>query len=82
MSLLDLPTVLKGRFMQLLIRECRNKGKAVKKDSSTIKQSPSSSSRDIHNNLIHIFELFYRNNSRWKMGTAGSDPRLVSPRLI
>ena len=57
-SLEGLPT--KYRLRQLLIREvreCKNKGKA---NSSVRKQSPSSS-KDIPNNLMHIFEFFCRN---------------------
>ena len=39
-----------------------HEGKSFKKkNSSRIKQSPSSSSRDIHNNLKHIVELLCRN---------------------
>lgn len=35
--------------------------KQARNNSSAIKSSPSSSSRQVHNNLIHIFELFRRN---------------------
>ena len=42
------------------VRKCRNKGKAVKNNSLVIKQSPSSSSGDICNNQIQVFE-FCRN---------------------
>lgn len=41
----------------MFLRECRNKGKVVKKQSFKIQQSPGSFSRDIHNNLIQIWVL-------------------------
>ena len=55
LSLLDLPGVPKSRFKELLIREVRNvetKEKQSRNNKSETKQSPDSSSRDIHNNLI------------------------------
>ena len=47
--------------------ECGNKGKTVKQDgmynSSAKKERPTSSLRNIHKYLMHIFELFYRNET-------------------
>ena len=43
------------------------KAKTVKQDglknSSAKKERPTSSSRNIHKYLVHIFELFYRNET-------------------
>ena len=70
-SVLDLPWIPKSRLKQLLIREVREwetkenqlskKISAILNNSLAIRQSPSSSSRNIHNNLMHIFEVFCRN---------------------
>ena len=68
---LGLSWIPNSRLKQLLIREVRehrNKGIAnqekksnnIVKNSSVIKQSPSSSSGHTHNNLMWIFELFCR----------------------
>lgn len=64
-SLLGFLWVPKSRVKQLLIREvrgCRNKGKVVKKREFNNKtEAPSSSSRDILNNMTCTLELFCRN---------------------
>ena len=57
-NLLGLPWVPNGRFKQSIIKEvweCRNRGKAVKKQSYSNGQGPGSSLGDVHNNLIHNF---------------------------
>lgn len=48
-----------------------------KNNSSGIKQNPNSSSRDIYNNLTHIFDLFCRNEHS---PHRGGDHRLTDPR--
>lgn len=68
-SLLGLPWAPKSRLRQLLIRELRENAdtkenqlcKKSNDNSSAIKQNPSYSSRNIQNDLRHIFELFCRN---------------------
>ena len=42
-------------------RNAGTKEKQSRNNSSAIKQSPNSSSRDICNNLIHTLKLFFRN---------------------
>ena len=77
----------KGRFKQLWVRgvrglrDYRNKGKAVKENSAAMRQDPGSSSRDIHDNGIHMTtgytsEFSYRDygpptHTRWRMITSG-----------
>ena len=61
LSLLGLLGVPKSGLKQLLIRvNAETKGKRSRNDSSGIKPSPSSSSKGMHDNLIQIFELFFR----------------------
>ena len=68
-----LPCSNRSRWLTIIIirkvRECRNKGKLVKKQKfSRKKQSPGSFSKDIHN-LIHIFWVLWelRPPPRWRM---------------
>lgn len=75
----------KGRFKQLWVRgvrglrDYRNKGKAVKENSAAMRQDPGSSSRDIHDNGIHMTtsytsEFSYGTkaptHTRWRMITS------------
>ena len=52
-----LPEAPKNRLKQLLIRGVRK----YRNKEKTVKKSPSSSLKDFHDNLTHIFEFFCRN---------------------
>ena len=56
-GLYSLPEAPKNRLKQLLIRGVRK----YRNKEKTVKKSPSSSLKDIHDNLTHIFEFFCRN---------------------